>query len=480
MNGMQRNNWALAALAVVVTGCGGGGAGGGDAGGSSPPPTGTTKTVFVTGAIAGFGSVIVNGVRYDTDSAEVRIEDRPGSALELKVGEVIRMKAEIDDHGGARAESIEQDHLLQGPVQSIDVAAGTLTVAGQVVTVDVDTMFDDSIPTRSLAGIAVGDVVEIHGFASAEGARATRIEQAGAGETEVEVTGLVAGLDTAATRFTVGALVVDYAAATMEDFGSTGIASGQLVEVKGTSFRSDGALVATRVEREDQDFDGHSGDEGEVEGLVTRFGSASDFDVAGQRVTTNGSTRFEGGTAADLALDVSVEVEGALDANDTLVATKVEFKRHSTLRLAGPVESVDSASNTFVVLGVTVVVSANTLREDHEGDNHFFSLADLRAGDWVEVGGYSEAGTSRLLATRLERDDADDQVELRGPASDVGATGLKVFGVEVQLTSGTEYQDGDLPITAAEFLARAPGSIVEADGTWTGAAIVADEVDIER
>ena len=39
-------------------------------------------------------------------------------------------------------------------------------------------------------------------------ARATRIEKAGAGETEVEVTGLVSNLDTGQKRFNVGTLVV--------------------------------------------------------------------------------------------------------------------------------------------------------------------------------------------------------------------------------------------------------------------------------
>jgi hypothetical protein len=479
MNAMQGRFWTLAALAVLVTACGGSGSGGDDDSGSQPP-TSAARTVFVTGAITGFGSVLVNGVRYDTESAEVRIEDRPGSALELQVGEVVRMKAEIDGGGVARARSIDQDHLIQGPVQAIDLASGTITVSGQAVTVDADTLFDDSIPTRSLAGIGVGDVIEIHGFASADGARATRVERAGAGETEVEVTGLITNLDAAALRFHVGALVVDYSGATLDDFGAAGLAAGQLVEVKGASFLPDGALAATRVEREDHDFDGRSGDGSEVEGLVTRFASATDFDVAGQRIITNGSTRFEGGSAADLALDVKVEVEGSLDATATLVASKVAFKRRSSLRLAGPVESVDAAAGTFVALGITVMVSPSTLREDHEGDDHFFGLDDLRPGDWVEVGGFAEVGTSRLVATRLERDDAEDEVEMRGPATEVGPAGLKVFGIPVQLTSGTDYEDEDQPIGADEFLARAPGSIVEADGIWTGSAIVADEVEIER
>ena len=83
----------------------------------------------------------------------------------------------------------------------------------------------------------------------------------------------VPNLDTALKRFNVGTLVVDYATATLEDFGSTGIESGVMVEVKGTSFLADGALHATRVQREGHGFDGHSGDDSEIEGLVTRFGS---------------------------------------------------------------------------------------------------------------------------------------------------------------------------------------------------------------
>ncbi len=73
MNVSRKNVWTVAALATLVAGCGGGG-GGSDTGGSAPPPAATGTTTIVKGAISGFGSVIVNGVRYDTDSAEVRIE----------------------------------------------------------------------------------------------------------------------------------------------------------------------------------------------------------------------------------------------------------------------------------------------------------------------------------------------------------------------------------------------------------------------
>ena len=49
--------------AVVLTGCGGGGSG------DSASPA--TRTSFAAGPITGFGSIIVNGVRFDDSSAKI-------------------------------------------------------------------------------------------------------------------------------------------------------------------------------------------------------------------------------------------------------------------------------------------------------------------------------------------------------------------------------------------------------------------------
>jgi hypothetical protein len=483
MNSIKTRLITMAAVALAVTACGGGGGGGDSQTSVTPPPTGTSKTRIVTGAISGFGSIIVNGVRYDTSSADVRIEDRAGSLAELAVGQVVRIEATVDDRGGARAVHVEQHRLLQGTVQAVDVAAGTITVAGQVVVVDADTSFDDSIPGASLAGIAVGDRIEVHGFAGADGqAHATRIEQADAGETEVEVTGFVTALDTVARRFRIGDLVVDYSTATLEDFGAAGPASGDLVEVKGREFLGDGALRAQEVEKEDGRDDGaSSGDESELEGLVTRFASATDFDVAGRPVTTTAGTVFVGGTADNLGPDVKVEVEGGIDAGGVLVAVKVVFKRSGSVRLAAPVEAVDATAGTLRALGITIVVNSSTRVEDHEDDDQFFSAADLRVGEWVEVCGYPDPTASgRMVATRLERDDAEDKVELRGPAGDLQQPAFRILGVSVETTPSTEFEDEEQSIDAATFFARANGLVVDVEGLWDGASLTADKAEIER
>ena len=487
MQSKRRKFILPAAASLLVAACGGGG-GGDDFSGEpapppvgQPPPTGSAKAVFVSGAISGFGSVIVNGVRYDTTGTEVRVDDRAGAVSDLRVGQVVRVEAEVDDRGQARARRIEQEHLLSGTVQSVDAASRAITVAGQLVRIDDDTSFDDSIG-GSLAGVAVGDRVEVHGFAGSDGqARATRLERADATETEVEVTGLVAGLDTVARRFSVGSLRVDYSTATLEDFGSTSLVNGVLVEVKGREFLADGALRATRVEREDGGAMGPAGGEAEIEGLVTRFGSVTDFDVAGRRVTTTTSTVYVGGAPTDLALDVKVEAEGRVDANGVLVAVKVAFKRASSVRLTAPVEAVDVAAGTLRALGLTIAIDADTRKEDHESDDQFFSLESLRVGDWVEVHGYPDPSASgRVIATRLEREDPEDEVELRGRAEELQSPRFRILGTGIETTPATEFEDEDARIDAATFFARASGQVVEVDGQWNGTLLTARTAEIER
>jgi hypothetical protein len=215
---MTRARWVLAgAMTALLAACGGGG------GSNTSAPSGMMKTTYVTGAISGFGSVIVNGVHYESDSASVTLDGHSGTVGQLKVGEVVHLKAGIDAQGIAHAQTIDQGRLAQGVVQAVDVAAGTLTIAGQAIRVDNATLFDASIPGGSLAGIAVGDRIEVHGFVSASGeALATRIEKADVGDNEIEVTGPLTALDTVAKRCAVGTQVVDYSTAMLEGFPASG------------------------------------------------------------------------------------------------------------------------------------------------------------------------------------------------------------------------------------------------------------------
>jgi hypothetical protein len=460
---------------VLVAACGGGG------GDGSEPVAGIDRggRTISQGPINGFGSVIVNGVHYSTAGATITIDGQAGTESQLRVGQVVRVEGTVDANGATGvARTISFDDDVEGPVQGIDLAGSTLVVLGQTVRVGAGTSFDDSISPRSLEGLQVGDRVQVSGLVGADGViSATRIELSVAAG-EVEVQGTVSSVDTTARRFVIGGLTVDYSGASLEGFAAGQPANGDLVEVHG-SVNGSGVLVATQVERRSASLSGTTDDDADLEGLVTRLVSATDFDVAGQRVTTTAATRYEGGTAANLALDVNVEVEGGFDVTGRIVATKVEFRQASDVELAGPVESVNVAAGTLVVLGATVRTNTLTRFEDQSNaDVERFSLADVRVGDYVEVRAYAD-GTG-LVATLLERDDVQSGVELQGPATDVAAPNFSVAGVAVTTDPQTEYRDNTgASITAAAFFAAAPGRDVKVRGSLVGSVVLADRAELE-
>ena len=476
MNTRPLTPWLPALLALSLLGCGGGGGGDGNNQVSGIDRGGIA---FAQGPINGFGSVIVNGVRYSTAGATITIDDQPGVESDLRVGQVVRVEGRLDAGGTTgTATRISYDDDVEGPIQSIEAGADTLVVLGQTVKVGPSTSFDDRISTRSLAGLAVGDRIEVSGLVNAAGViEATRIELKAA-SSAVELKGTATAVDTVARRLRINGQQVDYSTAQLSNFPSGQPANGDLVEVEG-SVNGSGVLVATRIERRSASLAGTTDDSAEIEGLVTRFVSAADFDVSGQRITTTAGTVYEGGTAANLALDANVEVEGGFDATGRVVARKVQFRQESDVELAGPVEAVNPSAGTLVVLGATVRTTPLTRYEDQSSaDVERFSLADLRVGDYVEVRAYRDA--SGLVATLLERDDLESGVELQGPATSVAAPNLVVGGVSVTTDSRTEFRNNDGgSITAAAFFAAAPGREVKVRGALVGNVVLAERAELE-
>ena len=471
---------AVTAVAVVgLAACGGGGS----SSDSTPQAAAQSVPVISSGAVTGFGSVFVNGVRFETSSATFTINGKPGTQADLRVGHVVTVHGHRDGAGHSTADRIDFDDLVKGPIDGVDAAAGTLVVMGQTVLTDADTSFDDNISGASLAGLNPGDIVEVSGMRRADGdIQATRIEAKPAG-TVFEVTGIASAVDTAAHKLNVNALVVDYSAATVRDFPSGQPANGDLVEAKGSSVNAAGELVASSIERKRDADDAGAGMQVEIEGLITRFVSATDFDVAGKPVTTNSSTRFENGSAADLALNAKVEAEGQIDANGALVATKVQFKRQGTARIEARVDAVDVAANKLVVLGIDVTVNANTRVED-QSDQHvpMFNLGSIVAGDFVEVRGAElPAESNDVVASRLERRRPEEEVRLRGVVDTVSAPSLTILGVTIQTNARTDFENSsEGSMSADEFFTDAVGRIVEAKGTVSGGVFTAREVEFEN
>jgi len=375
--------------AGLVAGCGGGV----DSGG-----TGAPATAFASGAITGFGSVIVADVHFDDRTAAIR--DADGNARsrdELRLGMTVEARGsaivrDADGHDASTATSIVVRSEMVGPVGASDLAARTLTVLGQTVEIATTTVLDGSL-AGGQAALAVGDVVEV--YASVDAATghylATRIEKK-VGAVVFQLRGIVAGLDAAGRTFSIGATRISYAALA----APPPLASGSFVRVALALVPGTGG-VWTALALGDMTPALDDREEAKLEGLVSAFSSTSQFSVNGTPVDAR-SAQFPDGTAG-LALGQRVEVDGATVAG-VLVATRVHLVSDSQdsgreFEVRGAIASLDVASKTFVVRNVIVGYSASVDFRDG-------TALDLAVGSDVEARGSLSSDGTRLQATRID------------------------------------------------------------------------------
>ncbi|TLZ21511.1 MAG: hypothetical protein E6K26_01335, partial [Gammaproteobacteria bacterium] len=268
-------------IAMVAVACGSGGSGISQSSGATP--------LIATGTITGFGSVYVNGIHFQTTSATIRKNGQTVDQSQLAVGEVARIKGsknDADDTGVA--DEMDVDEAVNGPIDKIDTTAGTVTVLAQIVKINAGTSFSKDIQPADITGLKTGDVIHVSGMTDSSGAIvATRIEK-GSASSPLQVVGTVAGLNAGSHTFMINALTVDYSSANLTGFASGAPSNGDVVEAQGTSFdATTQTLTATHVQREMTDQE-EAGDDRDMEreGLITRFASATDFDVADKPVTT--------------------------------------------------------------------------------------------------------------------------------------------------------------------------------------------------
>ena len=384
------------AIGAALTACGGGGGGGTD----TTPPTGGSAASFTSGAITGFGSIIVNGVRFDDSAASV--VDDSGRAISR---DDLRLGAQVEIDGGrinratgrATAMTIRVSSEIKGPVSAVDLAAGRLTVLGQTVVVDARTVFDDQL-AAGLADVTVDMLVEVHAQYDAANAVyvASRIEQASASST-YKLRGVVAELDSASTTFRIGDAVINYAAITTVP---ASLKNGAFIRVQVQAVPVAGQWVATALDN-GQRRHGEDRDEAEFKGYITDWTSATAFSVDGLPVDASAASFPDG--ESGVVLGAFVEVEGSL-VGGVLQATKVQVEDrdgedHSEdYELHGELSGLDSVAKTFQLRGVLVSYAEVSQWKD-------LGEADLRDGLVVEVKGQLDSNGTVLLASRISLDD---------------------------------------------------------------------------
>ena len=300
-------------------------------GGSDFAGGGTGGTGISTGAISGFGSVVVNDVHFRTDAKTKKllngVTDSSGRMDNniFAVGMVVTVRHGTGDNN---AQVIEYRDNLRGPIAAIATGADNIIeILGQSVIVDDAAIF---------ASLRQSDIVEISGFADNAGRiRAAYILSVPPPMPppvqEFEVKGFVSG--SSSTGFRLGPLPDGSGTTVMVSYPPGGPSNGTYVQVVTIDLEPvSGVIAATQVVKLAPRTEFLDGTPVDLEGLVTTpwTGSGNDlsFAVEGKRGQWNNATEFVGGGGSredTRQANRRVQVQGT-ETGGVLSAARIVFR----------------------------------------------------------------------------------------------------------------------------------------------------------
>jgi hypothetical protein len=465
----QHLQWGLCALscavsAAVLVACGGGG--GGDSATQAPAatqPSASTASV-VEGTITGFGSVIINGQRYDDSQAKVMFANRLDAQTAGTLGDLhTGMRVQADVKNGA-LQNLVVNFALVGTVGAVDTAAGTLNVFGQTIKTtsagQLPTVFDGF---SSLSQLAVGDLVKVSGTVASDGSiTATRIERKLKDGSELfRISGPVQNLDTTAKTFTLvgnATVTVSYADAKLLPTGAV-IENGKLVSVVSANAPAASAgktvLSASVVEIKARKLPDSS--DTTVGGPINDFQSLASMRIGDVVVDASAATLQEGTVAADVVNGAQAQAHGTVKDGAMKADTLRVFKSDTALKalLVGQITDYVSLAN-FTLRGTVVDASAAKFTQG--------TAADVAAGAWVQVTGQLTPAGVKATEIAVQPPPADKPAHLAGAISAVDTAGksFTLLGTTVKVGDATKFSpDGK---TLANLVA---GLVVSVDGSYS-------------
>ena len=385
---------------------------------------GMTGTGITAGRITGFGSIYVNGIHYDVDNATF---DRNGTQVSdqssFAAGEFITVTGSVNTDGvSGVATQVKFDGLVKGTVEAIATDAKSISILGQTIQIDLLSVlhgFDQ------LADLQLGNLVEVSGDRLPSGViKATSLALLAdnyQSTDSLQVVGAISHLKPELKTFQMNGLTVNYSTASLVAWNGKALANGQLVQVIASQLPESGVLNAQQLSLQASEGKYPEKSRLELEGIVSAISSASRFSLAGQSVVTSSSTQFVGLTSSSLAVGLTVEVEGTVDASGLLQAKRVmlrDVSANNGQELAGQITAIDKTLNTISLAGYTLYLDNGSMllknaqtakRLAQRGSHHDVTkFDDLVVGDYIEATVIQFAdGTWHVL--RLDRGGRPDQ-----------------------------------------------------------------------
>ena len=488
----------MLAVAAFLQACGGGSGGDADADrevatfndnpGGLAAYSGTPSSYL--GTISGLGSIVVNGVRFETTSASVLDSDDLYGSTEyvkpLGLGMAVALQGSSDDAQSlGRASQIRLIGGVRGTVSAY--APGQMTVGGQTITLNAQTIFVDASGVTTT--VQANDFVNVFGLMQADNTfLATRVQKASVADFNLDAawrgqsssaTSAVSGtgtdwalsMSTGNTSFSVTCPAVS---CTVEPAGAdlSGLHAVRVLAADDTK-RTGTTIEASRIQVLDA-----------TRVLSWTVGTSSYTKIKGV-ATTDGSQWLIGGVPV-LASSIPwqsgsfYEVKGTL-TNGQMSVTRWELEGQESYRqvsagsssyyrneLYGAVSNLVGSSMT--VQGVQVDVSQAYFERG--------SLGTLTNGAYVEVKGVLNAGVmtaSKIEVKSYSATGAGTRFEVYGTVSNWSGSGFTLS------TGNTTYNALLSNQTYVDYEHGAPGngSFVEVKGYMQGTDFVVVKLEVK-
>ena len=200
-------------------------------------------------------------------------------------------------------------------------------------------------------------------------------------------------------------------------------------------------------------------------GAITGLGSIY---VNGIKFETDMATVTMDGMSADqtqLQIGMVVTVNGTLNADGiTGIADFVDYDDS----VEGPIASIDLVNNDFIVLGQRVHVDNSTVYDNLPTGAQ--GLPDLLVGDLVEVSGFPALDGS-LIATRVEYQNENGEVEITGFVSNPGANQFFINNQEI-VTTGAEFENFQGRLIMTDDFVEVKGTYDAGSGAIIAAKVI--------
>jgi hypothetical protein len=342
---------------------------------------------------------LFNGSQYTVlPQAQVLVDGTSESVTGLNIGEgeIVLLRGllsfpEAYNPGGLVASGrVKITHMVDGPVDAIDIPHNQIVVLGQTV---IGANVGQTTTTEEV--INVGDRVTVSGHPTTSGPIiATRIALS-ANTGDFLVSGVVQAANSAQHVLSLNGVAIDYGTAQLSGVPADGPINGERILVRAVRPANAQVLIATSIADDSKILGAGIGSVVAMHGIVTQVYSSSLVSVDGYPIKISETALQTCGSTppanSDVTLQGTIGADGTIVADiycftaDTPVAPGAWQARRYPLVVQGTIQAIDPNYGTISILGFTAQPSLTTRIMDSDGSA--LTLGDLKVGDAIAVDG---------------------------------------------------------------------------------------------